>query len=241
MVQHATSGMGRVSAAGALMLTSLTWSAVVAEQPRESAARRVAPAPTTVAGKLPAAATPPLARAAATMERVRDAVLGDSPTMTAPATSPGLSTLGSGQASRAGAASGHKTAWTDYMIAPNVPGWSLRLKTENGFAVEGAGNQQSAQGVTVASQRPLPTDPTAKFGFGTASTSTSTPAAPGARPWLTHNGWGAAQTSPMTAPLVPVGGIAAGGADSLLLPTQIATPSPGAMIGAASVPASRGQ
>jgi hypothetical protein len=170
---------------------------------------------------------------AQTTERLCVLVLGASPTLLEPAPPPGIGSLGG---NRAAAAGSRKTAWMDYMLAPLVPAWSLRLTTKSAFEMNASDRLSSAAPPILVTGAGGSGAAYGKFGFSfEAPASPSSSLAPGA--WTAFGDAGA-RSALLPSPLTSLRDAPAEAGDAMLLRTQLAAPpsAAGAAAGAAPVP-----
>jgi hypothetical protein len=224
----------RVFVAGAIAVSSAP--CVGADAPPSSQA----PAEETEAGTLSIAPqrTTRVDVSVQTVERMGMVVFGASPTLHEPATPPGIESLGG---RRPAAAGSRKTAWMDYMLAPTVPAWSLRLTAKSGFEMSGSGRQVVAPAPALVTDGAASGGGFGKFGFsGVAPVSRSTSLAPGA--WTAFGDAGARSAllpTPIMSLRASAGDVGAGAP----LSTQLTAPpsTSGTAAGAAPMPLLKGQ
>jgi hypothetical protein len=175
---------------------------------------------------------------AGSTENMCRVVLGGSPTLDEPATPPGIDSLGGGRRAAAGS---RKTAWKDYMLAPLVPAWSLRLKANSTFEMNGANRWVVAPAPLLAPDVAESGGGYGKFGFSVAAPAgRTTVLAPGA--W-TALGDAGARSALLPTPIMSLRAATADASDAGLLPTQLVAPpsAAGAAAGAAPLPLPKSQ
>jgi hypothetical protein len=173
-----------------------------------------------------------------TVERMGMVVFGASPTLHEPATPAGIDSLGGGRKPAAGS---RKSAWMDYMLAPTVPAWSLRLRAKSGFEMSGSGRHVVAPAPALVTDGAATGGGFGKFGFsGVAPASRSMSLAPGA--WTAFGDAGA-RSALLPTPIMSLRASAGDIGNSPVVPTQLTAPTStaGTAAGAAPMPLLKGQ
>jgi hypothetical protein len=173
-----------------------------------------------------------------TVERMGMVVFGASPTLHEPATPPGIDSLGG---RREVAKGSRKTAWMDYMLAPVVPAWSLRLTAKSGFEMNGSGQQSVAIPPALVTEGVASGGGYGNFGFsGVAPTNRATPLAPGA--WTAFGDAGA-RSALLPTPITSLRAATVDVSGANLVPTQLSVPpsTAGTAAGAAPMPLPSGK